>query len=140
MDAQGVSWRYYAYLDHSIWSVFDAIRDIRYGSDWTNNIITPPPQFFTDLQNDTLAQVTWITPDRAFSDHSGANATAEGPDWVGDIVNAIGASPYWNSTAIFVTWDDWGGWYDHVAPPQVDVMGLGFRVPLIVISPYAQHG
>jgi phospholipase C len=59
---------------------------------------------------------------------------------VASITNAIGASQYWDSTAIFITWDDWGGWYDHVPPPMVDNMGLGFRVPLIVVSPYAKHG
>ena len=56
------------------------------------------------------------------------------------IVNAIGASQFWNSTAIFITWDDWGGWYDHVPPQESDLMGPGFRVPLIVVSPYAKHG
>jgi phospholipase C len=77
-------------------------------------------------------------PAFANSDHPGA--PAQGPDWVASVVNAIGASPYWDSTAIFVAWDDWGGWYDHVAPPQVDAMGLGFRVPVIVVSPYAKRG
>src|SRR5207245_7243191 len=55
------------------------------------------------------------------------------------IVQAIGSRPFWNSTAIFITWDDWGGWFDHVPPPQLDEMGLSFRVPLIVVSPYARH-
>ena len=65
---------------------------------------------------------------------------AFGPEWVSSVVNAIGSGPDWKSTAIFVVWDDWGGWYDHVAPPQLDRMGLGFRVPFIVISPYARRG
>lgn len=94
----------------------------------------------TDIANGTMAQVTWIVPSEAMSDHAGAGLTGEGPDWVADIVNAIGASKFWDSTAIFISWDDWGGWYDHVVPPQVDAMGLGFRVPLIVVSPYAKHG
>ena len=55
-------------------------------------------------------------------------------------MNAIGTSQYWNSTAIFIIWDDWGGWYDHVVPPQYDLMGLGFRVPLVVVSPWSKHG
>jgi phospholipase C len=62
-----------------------------------------------------------------------------GPEWVASVVNAIGESRDWSSTAIFVVWDDWGGWYDHVAPPQLDRMGLGPRVPFIVISPWAKH-
>jgi phospholipase C len=140
LDAQNISWRYYAPSITNSWSAYDAISQIRYSSDWTNDIIAPPQQFITDVQNGTLAQVTWIVPDWSYSDHAGAGSTANGPDWVGNVVNAVGASQFWNSTAIFVTWDDWGGWYDHVPPPQVDTMGLGFRVPLIVISPYAQHG
>ncbi|MGC2638707.1 MAG: alkaline phosphatase family protein [Acidobacteriaceae bacterium] len=143
LDSQSVSWRYYAPTMSQggyIWSAYDAIRHIRYGPDWSRNVIAPSTQFFSDIQNGTLAQMTWIVPDLAYSDHSGPFATAEGPSWVGDIVNAIGESPYWNSTAILISWDDWGGWYDHVNPPQVDDMGLGFRVPLIVVSPWAQHG
>jgi phospholipase C len=143
MDAHGVTWRYYAARPPQngyIWSAFDAIRHIRYGSDWTDNVISPTTQVLTDIQNGTLAQVTWITPDWRFSDHAGTGATAEGPDWVTNIVNTIGASRFWDSTAIFIAWDDWGGWYDHVVPPQVDPMGLGFRVPLIVVSPWAKHG
>jgi len=94
----------------------------------------------TDIQNGQLAQVTWIVPAYTYSDHAGTGATAAGPDWVANIVNAIGASQYWDSTVIFISWDDWGGWYDHVVPPQIDNMGLGFRVPLIIVSPYAKHG
>jgi len=59
---------------------------------------------------------------------------------VANIVNTIGQSKYWKDTVIFVTWDDWGGWYDHVPPPQLDRMGLSFRVPLLAIAPYAKHG
>jgi phospholipase C len=73
------------------------------------------------------------------SDHP-LGASNTGPDWVTSIVNEIGASKYWADTAVLITWDDWGGWYDHVPPPQVDSMGLGFRVPLLVVSPYARHG
>jgi phospholipase C len=140
LDAQGISWRYYAPTVTNSWSAFDAIRHIRYGPEWATNVISPPPQFITDVQNGTLAQVTWIAPDFAYSDHAGPGATAGGPDWVADVVNAVGASPFWNSTAVLITWDDWGGWYDHVPPVAVDSMGLGFRVPLIVVSPYARPG
>lgn len=80
-----------------------------------------------------------MIPDFQNSDHPLA-ASNTGPSWVTSVVNAIGATPYWNSTAVFVTWDDWGGWYDSVTPPQIDRMGLGFRVPLIVVSPYSKHG
>ncbi len=143
LDAKGITWKYYAPAAGKsgfIWSAFQAIRHIRFGPDWTSDVISPETQVLTDIKNGQLAQVTWIVPEAAFSDHAGPGLTAEGPDWVADITNAIGASPFWDSTAIFIAWDDWGGWYDHVNPPQVDPMGLGFRVPLIVVSPYAKHG
>ncbi len=141
LDAKGVSWRYYApgtTDSYFIISAFDAIRHIRYGQDWATKVISPETSILTDIPNGKLAQVTWVVPTLNHSDHPGS--LPEGPDWVAAIVNAIGNSPFWDSTAIFVAWDDWGGWYDHVPPPQVDNMGLGFRVPLLVISPYAKTG
>jgi len=149
LNAKGIIWRYYAAAEGTgslvkgggyIWSAYDAIRHIRFGSDWSTNVISPPPQVLTDIQNGNLAQVTWITPSADYSDHAGPHLTAEGPDWVASIANAIGASQYWDSSVIFITWDDWGGWYDHVPSPMIDNMGLGFRVPLIIVSPYANHG
>jgi phospholipase C len=92
----------------------------------------------TDIASGNLANVVWVTPAQAYSDHP-AGTNGGGPAWVASIVNAVGASPYWQNTAIFVTWDDWGGWWDHVAPP-VNSTGwcanycYGFRVPLLVIS------
>jgi phospholipase C len=141
-DQAGVSWRYYAPdPDDSFYELaaFQAVRHIRYSSDWQTKVIFPATRVLVDIANDELAQVTWIVPDMDNSDHPGSGTT-NGPDWVASIVNAIGQSKYWNSTAILVTWDDWGGWYDHVLPPKVDEMGLGFRVPLLVISPWAKHG
>jgi phospholipase C len=141
LDAKGVSWKYYApgtTDSFFIISAFQAVKHIRFGQDWQNNVVSPETQVLTDIGNGQLAQVTWIVPTFNNSDHPGA--PAQGPDWVASIVNAIGASPMWNSTAIFVSWDDWGGFYDHVPPPQIDQMGLGFRVPVIVVSPYARNG
>lgn len=144
LDAGGISWRYYAPAitakGGSIWSAFDAIKHIRYGPDWTSKVISPNTQVLKDIQAGQLAQVTWIVPDWGYSDHAGAAATKQGPDWVGSIVNEIGASKFWDNTVIFISWDDWGGWYDHVVPPRVDAMGLGFRVPLIIVSPFAKRG
>ncbi len=142
LDAAHISWRYYAPQDTttgSMYSAFEAIHQVFNSSEWAKNVISPPTQVLTDVANGQLAQVTWICPESSYSDHPGT-ATSTGPDWVASVVNAIGASPFWNSTAIFITWDDWGGWYDHVVPQQIDNMGLGFRVPLIVVSPYAKHG
>jgi phospholipase C len=123
-----------------VFSAFQAIRHIRFGADWSNDVVSPNTQVLTDIERGKLAQVTWVVPQAAFSDHAGEGPTQEGPSWVANITNAIGASQFWDSTVIFITWDDWGGWYDHVSPPQVDKMGLGFRVPVIVVSPYAKTG
>jgi len=142
MDAQGVTWKSYAPAFGNpgyIWSAFDAVRQIRFGSDWTTHVDSPETNIFTDISNGTLPQMSWVTPSLPNSDHAIA-ASNSGPSWVASIVDAIGASPYWNDTAIIITWDDWGGWYDHVTPPQRDIMGDGFRVPLLVVSPYAKHG
>jgi phospholipase C len=119
-------------------SAYQAIKHIFFGPDWNTNVITPETTVLADIKNGQLAQVTWIVPASNNSDHPGT--PGQGPDWVASIVNAIGRSQFWNSTAIFISWDDWGGLYDHVPPPQVDKLGLGFRVPLIVVSPYAKHG
>jgi phospholipase C len=142
LDGAGRSWRYYAPPTSDlgyIWSAYQAVDHIYYGPDWTNDVITPPSQVLSDVQRGSLASVTWIMPSFVDSDHAG-NGSASGPAWVASIVDAVGGSPFWNSTAIFILWDEWGGWYDHVAPPRVDYDGLGFRVPLLVISPYAKRG
>lgn len=144
LDKARLSWRYYApggikIKVVSAWLAYDAIRHIRYGSDWTNGDIAATENFQTDVARGTLPAVTWIVPPGVDSDHAGSYyGTDTGPQWLASIVNAIGQSQYWNSTAILITWDDWGGWYDHVAPPQLDHNGLGFRVPLLVVSPYAK--
>jgi len=142
LDAQGITWRYYAPSPTSdqffVLSAYQAIRHIRFGADWHMDVTSPETTFLTDIANGHLAQVTWIVPAFNNSDHPGA--PAQGPSWVATLVNAIGQSQFWNSTAIFIAWDDWGGFYDHVPPPQTDSMGLGFRVPLLVVGPYARHG
>jgi phospholipase C len=146
----GITWRYYAPgLDDlgNIWSAFDAIRHIRYSPYW-GNVYSPETRVLKDARRGDLPNITWIAPSAQNSDHpfpkenTGRDITVEGaygPEWVASIVNSIGHSPLWNSTVIFVVWDDWGGWYDHVAPPQLDRMGLGPRVPFIVISPWAKR-
>jgi phospholipase C len=157
LDAQGISWRYYAPSAGSIWTGPNAIQHICQpqaqsgnlvctGSAWSN-VIIPQTQILTDIANGNLASVSWVIPSGQASDHPLSN-NGSGPSWVASIVNAIGQSSYWSNTVILLTWDDWGGWYDHVAPPQVLVNCsawgcgyiYGFRVPLIVISPYAKAG
>jgi phospholipase C len=115
-------------------------RQIYYGPTWSANAIMPETRVLTDVSNGTLADVTYVVPDAGNSDIAQSNS-GTGPSWVASVVNAIGSSQFWDSTAIFVTWDDWGGWYDHVPPPQkYGYWGLGFRIPLILVSPYAKHG
>ncbi len=141
-DAAGVSWRFYAGYhkgDGGLWSSYQANRKIFYGPDWDADVISPPAQFLTDVGNGQLANVTWITPTYENSDHPGLLGNT-GPAWVASLVNAIGESKFWNSTAIFIMWDDWGGWFDPVKPVYEDYDGLGFRVPLLMVSPYAKRG
>ena len=95
--------------------------------------------FYAAAASGTLPSVVWITPASPYSEHPPA-LVSRGQAYVTGLINAIMHSPDWSSTAIFLTWDDWGGFYDHVLPPRVDVNGYGFRVPGIVISPYARRG
>ncbi len=121
-----------------MWEGPDAIAHIRNSKSFATHVVAPPKEIFDDIDAGHLADVVWVTPTAAASDHAGTT-DGSGPSWVASVVNAIGSSKYWNDTAIFVTWDDWGGWYDHVSPPQDNSYELGFRVPLIVISPYAKR-
>jgi phospholipase C len=140
LDNAGVTWRYYQEgLGPGLWHGPDAISHIRYGPDYAN-VITPPEKVLYDIHHHSLPGVSWVMPaDGYHSDHSGNKSTA-GPSWVAAVVNAIGQTSYWKSTAILITWDDWGGWYDHVAPQQFNTYELCFRVPLVIISPYAKQG
>ena len=99
----------------------------------------PQTRVLSDIAHGQLATVTWVIPNGQASDHAARN-DGSGPSWVASVVNAIGSSSYWADTAIFITWDDWGGWYDHVAPQIINSYEYGFRVPLIVVSPYARPG
>jgi phospholipase C len=140
LDAKKISWRYYAPktgVGYS-WTAFDAISHVRNGPDW-KNVVSPETRVLQDVAKGKLAGVTWVVPSLKLSDHAGS-MSKRGPSWVASIVNAIGESKFWSSTAIFVVWDDWGGWYDEVAPPQLDFDGLGVRVPLLCVSPFAKIG
>jgi phospholipase C len=146
LDAKGLTWRYYApYVEGNdfggaLWVAFDAIKAVRHGPEWGKNVVWPETSVFADIASDSLPAVSWVIPDFKNSDHPG-DGSDTGPSWVARVVDAIGKSPAWNSTAIVIVWDDWGGWYDHVAPPKpLAYGGLGFRVPAIVVSPYAKKG
>jgi phospholipase C len=140
LDTAGVSWAFYTATingDLGIWSAYQAINHIYNGPDWNNDIITPQTSFFNDVDNGKLRAVSWITPTWENSDHAGSGHNT-GPSWVASIVNAIGESKYWDSTAIFIFWDDYGGWYDPEPPAYVDYDGLGIRIPMLIVSAYAK--
>jgi phospholipase C len=144
LDDAKLSWRFYASRYGSAssgsggyWSSYQAIKYIYKGPDW-KYVISPNWKFITDVRAGKLANFTWITPVCADSDHVNCGG-GYGPSWVSALVNTVGKSKFWDSTAIFVQWDDWGGLYDHVPPQYEDRDSLGFRVPLLVISPYAKH-
>ncbi len=145
LDAQQISWKYYTVTSKkgaaSEWSAFDAIKAVRNGTEWGTNVTTNPDVIFKDITNGKLPAVAWVTPDAFNSDHpqelSGKTPVDNGPSWVASIVNAIGMSKYWKSSAIIILWDDPGGFYDHVKPAFFDNQGgLGFRVPMLIVSPY----
>ena len=145
LDAAHLSWRFYASSygssssgEGAEWSSFFAVKHIRDGPGW-KNVISPNWKFITDVRSGTLANFTWITPVCDDSDHVACLNGGYGPSWIAALVNTVGKSRFWDSTAIFVIWDDWGGLYDHVPPPHKGYDGLGFRVPLLVISPYAKR-
>ncbi|HEV2117952.1 MAG TPA: alkaline phosphatase family protein [Terriglobales bacterium] len=143
MQAAGVSWKYYspslAQLGSgALWLALDAIYHIRNSSLWDTNVPNYST-FASDASSGNLANFNWLISTAPLSEHPPASVCA-GENWTVQQINAIMAGPDWNSTAIFITWDDFGGFYDHVAPPQPDAYGLGPRVPLIIISPYAKQG
>jgi len=146
LDKAGLTWRFYTSMygskasgDGAWWSSYQAVRHIYYGPDWQKDVISPNWRFITDVRKGKLANFTWITPVCDDSDHVNCGG-GYGPSWVSALVNTVGKSKFWNSTAIFIQWDDWGGLYDHVKPPYEDYDGLGFRVPLLILSPYARAG
>ncbi|HET6276670.1 MAG TPA: alkaline phosphatase family protein [Candidatus Cybelea sp.] len=168
LDDKGLTWSFYAgplgtlgphgktcgtgagpdYDETGIWSSYQTIKHICYGKDWDNDVFTGPPKFLRDINGGMLRNVTWITPYCRDSDHPGCcTPTGQGkcgpptgPSWVASVVNAIGKSPFWKSTAIFIFWDDSGGFFDAEKPGYVDYDGFGIRIPMIIISPYAKKG
>jgi len=153
-----LTWRYYTPGPGSIWTAPNAIQHICQssgpggtctGQQWTDNVDLNPSDVLRDIGSCNLRSVSWVIPTGQNSDHAKSN-DGGGPSWVASIVNAIGGNTtcdtdgYWKDTAIFITWDDWGGWYDHEPPtilaePQGDYQ-YGFRVPLLVVSAYTAQG
>jgi phospholipase C len=144
IEAAHLDWRYYAPGPNQsgyIWSALNAFPQIRFDPVRWGKVVNYT-QFTSDLFNNGLQAVSWIVLPGNLSEHPPASV-CQGENYTVDLVNALESSPYWCSTALFVTWDDFGGFFDHEPPPNqpnADVYGPGFRVPLLIISPYARAG
>ncbi len=148
LDNAHVNWRYYtgsyaSVTDEAV-NIYEAFRKIRYGADW-HNVVTPSGRILTDIASCRLPSVAFVMPNRMDSDHAGS-LSAAGPGWVGSIylalVRSTHAAPscnYYRDSAMLLTWDDPGGWYDHVPPPAgPDGTTWGFRLPIVAISAWAR--
>src|SRR5918911_3448155 len=141
MQRAHVSWAYYAAPPADLgylFSTLDAFPSIRQTALWTTRV-KDQATFAADARAGRLPAFSWVTPTYATSSHPPYGICAA-ENWVVEKMNALMQGPDWPSTAVVLVWDDWGGFYDHVAPPPVDALGLGLRVPLLVISPYARRG
>ncbi len=138
LEAAGISWKYYA--NENAWmNALQMIKHVRYGDMWQK--VQPPENFVKDVRRGEMPQVSWLIPPESYNEHpGGGKSTCAGENWTVHQVNTIMRSPYWRSTAIVIVWDDFGGFYDPVPPPQYDVMGLGPRTPALIISPYTRAG
>lgn len=139
LDKQHVSWKYYApgpYNSGYIWSALDSIKHIRYSNLWKKDVPSDT-QFSRDVKAGKLPSVSWLVTNEQASDHP-PHSICVGENWVVRQLDVLMRSPLWNSTVVFLTWDDFGGFYDHVPPPHYNYLALGPRVPTIVISPYAR--
>ena len=138
MQQAGVSWKYYAPQKGQggyVWNILNAFsQDRNDPTVWAHDVSTP--HFFTDLSKNALPAFSWVTAPIAKSEHNG-DSVCQGENWTVQLIDAVMKSPAWSSTVIVLTWDDFGGFYDHVPPQNIDALGYGFRVPWMVISPFA---
>lgn len=141
LDEAGVTWKYYAggsgYLNN--WNPLPGFASFQ-ASPARMAKVVETEQFIADVQKHALPSVSWVMPSSDNTSEHPPHDITLGEQNVMALIDAVRSSEYWPSTAIFLTWDDWGGWYDHMAPPQVDGMGYGFRVPCLIVSPHAKHG
>jgi len=138
LDKKGISWRYYA--DAGSWmNALLAIEHIYNSPHWGREVVSEE-KLPGDIEAERLRRISWVVPGPGFNEHPGGPSVCMGENWTVETVNSIMRSKYWKNTAIFITWDDSGGFYDHVPPPHYDEMGLGPRVPLLIISPWAKEG
>lgn len=138
LNKRGISWRYYA--DDGSWmNALLAIEHIRFSKYWGPNV-QPEEKLYFDIKNERLKRISWVVPGPGVNEHPGGPSVCMGENWTVRHLNALMKSKYWKNTAVFLTWDDFGGFYDHVPPPHYDEMGLGPRVPMLIISPWAKQG
>jgi phospholipase C len=136
IEDAGLTWK--EYRGENTWvQPLRIVKHVRFSDMWNN--VVPDREFLADVRSGDLPAVSWLTPSFGNSDHP-PTSICKGENWLVGQLNALGRSEYWDNTAVVLTWDDFGGFYDHVAPPHVDIYGLGPRVPAIVISPYARRG
>ena len=136
LKAAGISWKEYRGPNEWV-QPLRMVRHVRFSSMWKD--VVSSDEFIPDLNNGKLPSVSWVSPPFPLSDHPPLSM-CRGENWTVRLMNAIMNSPYWKSTAVVLTWDDFGGFYDHVPPPHVDMYGLGPRVPAIIISPWSRPG
>jgi len=142
LEEIGVSWAYYSaspYQSGYFWNALNAIHDVFHTDLWRPERIRPVDRIVQDIREEKLPAVTWVTPRFELSGHP-PESTCFAQNWLAGIVNAVMESDAWKHTALFISWDMWGGLYDHVPPRQVDQVGRGFRVPTLVVSPFAKKG
>jgi phospholipase C len=138
LEEKGISWAYYAELNAWM-NALQMIRHVRFGPMW--NHVLDPGRMTRDIRRGDLPAVAWVVPPESYNEHPGGEkSVCAGENWTVNLVNAIMKSEFWRSTAIVLVWDDFGGFYDPVAPPQYDIMGLGPRTPALIISPYTRQG
>jgi phospholipase C len=133
----GVSWKYYETPDHWM-NALQAIRHIWFGP--LRKEVQSQDNFLTDLKHGTLPSAVWLIPPEPYNEHPGGPSLCSGENWTIQQINAVMNSKYWKDSVIVVAWDDFGGFYDHVAPPRPDIMGMGPRTPALIISPWTKHG
>lgn len=134
LEQAGISWKYYGGSPN----IFSTIRHIRNSPMWTENFASGG-QFVTDAENGQLPAMSWLFAPEVANEHP-PQSPCDGENWTVQVLNAVMQGPAWNSTVVFITWDDFGGLYDHVPPPQLEQFGLGPRVPLLIVSPYSKPG
>ena len=137
LEERGISWKYYT-GPSPYFMVIRGIPHVRFGPMWDK--VVPWERFVPDVEAGELPSVSWLVPPANLSDHPGYGALCDGENWTVRQLNAIMQSPEWKHTVVVLTWDDFGGYYDHVPPPHVDIYGYGPRVPAIVISPWSKPG